>query len=144
MNATIVAQDQFPHFRQLLARHEAELADMLRHSDAVVDQSGEVTDFKALAQEAAIAAVHNAQVAHAVAGLHAVQAARQRLDSGCYGACIECGEPIDPRRLQSLPATPWCAECAQAHERGDGAARWASQIRGTNSAAAADLGPVDR
>ena len=117
MNATSFAQDRLPHFRQPLARHEAELPDMLRQSNAVADQTDEVTDFKVLANEAAVAAVHDAQVAHAVAGLHEVQAARQRMDSGCYGTCVECGEPIDPRRLESLPATLWCAECAQVHEQ---------------------------
>src|SRR5690554_1247622 len=38
--------------------------------------------------------------------------ALQRIDSGTYGTCIECGRDIDAERLKALPATPYCVECA--------------------------------
>lgn len=116
MTATATPEILTAHFRQRLARREAELADVLRHSTAVHEDTDEVTDFKVLAQEAAMAAVDDAQAAQAVAQLREIQAARRRMDSGEYGNCVECGEPIDPRRLELLPATPWCAGCSQWHE----------------------------
>ncbi|NWO05508.1 MAG: TraR/DksA family transcriptional regulator [Alteromonadaceae bacterium] len=43
-----------------------------------------------------------AQVTHALA----------RIDSGEGDECEKCGEPIDPRRLQVLPYTTFCVDCA--------------------------------
>lgn len=125
MNATAISQPLLSHFRRRLARREAELADALRHSSVVHEDTDEVTDFKVLAQEAALAAVDDAQAAHAVAELRQLQAARRRMQSGNYGSCVECGEPIDLRRLESLPATPWCADCSQVHEHAGRAVRGA-------------------
>lgn len=42
-----------------------------------------------------------------------LQAARARLDAGTYGTCTSCGQSIDPRRLELLPAVDRCTECAR-------------------------------
>lgn len=44
--------------------------------------------------------------------LASIDAAEQRLDEGRYGICVTCGRPISPERLEALPATPTCIECA--------------------------------
>jgi RNA polymerase-binding transcription factor DksA len=44
--------------------------------------------------------------------LAAVDAARSRLDTGTYGTCTTCGQPISPARLAARPATPVCVQCA--------------------------------
>lgn len=44
--------------------------------------------------------------------LRRIDAAMQRLDEGEYGWCVECGEAIEPRRLEIDPATPRCRDCA--------------------------------
>jgi DnaK suppressor protein len=41
-----------------------------------------------------------------------IDAALARLDEGEYGYCVECGEPIAPKRLEIDPAVPRCAGCA--------------------------------
>lgn len=43
-----------------------------------------------------------------------VRAALKRLDEDEYGDCVNCGEPIDPRRLENDPAVPTCIDCARA------------------------------
>lgn len=43
---------------------------------------------------------------------HEVQAALDRIDRGTYGECGRCGSTIDPRRLEVLPATRFCIDCA--------------------------------
>ena len=40
-----------------------------------------------------------------------VDAALGRLDAGTYGACVTCGQPIDPARLEALPAASHCIDC---------------------------------
>ena len=43
-----------------------------------------------------------------------IQAALKRIDAGTYGTCANCGEPISEERLDVLPATPICQDCAGA------------------------------
>jgi RNA polymerase-binding transcription factor DksA len=37
-----------------------------------------------------------------------------RLHAGTYGRCVSCGEEIDPRRLDVMPAAATCMICAMA------------------------------
>jgi DnaK suppressor protein len=46
-----------------------------------------------------------------------VGAALAALDSGTYGSCRHCKGPIDPRRLEALPESPFCIECQEGFER---------------------------
>ncbi len=41
-----------------------------------------------------------------------IQSALQRIDDGEYGECLECGDDIDPRRLDIDPAASLCIDCA--------------------------------
>ena len=36
-----------------------------------------------------------------------------QLETGAYGRCERCGQPIDPERLAVLPHTQVCSQCAQ-------------------------------
>lgn len=43
-----------------------------------------------------------------------VEAAIQRLESGSYGICESCGQPIAEARLEARPAARTCIGCASA------------------------------
>jgi DnaK suppressor protein len=45
-----------------------------------------------------------------------IDAALQRLEAGKYGTCRDCGEEIDPGRLEALPFALDCADCAGRRE----------------------------
>jgi RNA polymerase-binding transcription factor DksA len=47
--------------------------------------------------------------------------ALERLASGTYGVCEECGRAIDPARLAALPEVAVCRECQERRERGQAA-----------------------
>jgi DnaK suppressor protein len=49
--------------------------------------------------------------------LRYVEAALARLDRNEFGWCLECGEAIDPRRLEHDPAVRLCIGCAARAER---------------------------
>jgi DnaK suppressor protein len=49
--------------------------------------------------------------------LQQVQDALLRIDDGTFGKCRECGRDIPAGRLQAIPFTPWCVECAKEKER---------------------------
>ena len=40
-----------------------------------------------------------------------IDAALERIDKGEYGVCMQCGEKIDPRRLEVRPFSRYCIEC---------------------------------
>jgi RNA polymerase-binding transcription factor DksA len=42
--------------------------------------------------------------------LHDIERALQRLDDGTYGQCEFCNQPIDPERLEAMPAARFCVE----------------------------------
>lgn len=44
--------------------------------------------------------------------LAAVDAALSRIADGTYGFCAECGNRIPMVRLEAIPATPFCIDCA--------------------------------
>ncbi|OUS22150.1 dimethylmenaquinone methyltransferase [Litorivita pollutaquae] len=41
-----------------------------------------------------------------------IRAALQRLRDGTFGECVRCGEQISAARLEVLPDTPYCKNCA--------------------------------
>jgi RNA polymerase-binding protein DksA len=45
--------------------------------------------------------------------IHQIEAALKRISEGTYGACIKCGEPIDPKRLRALPTAAMCMACSE-------------------------------
>lgn len=48
-----------------------------------------------------------------------VKGALERLKEGAFGECVECGNPIGPKRLEALPWTPYCIDCQEKIERGE-------------------------
>lgn len=50
-----------------------------------------------------------------------IEDALGRIESGNYGACDECGEPIGEARLMALPFTKVCIDCKSKDEREKGA-----------------------
>lgn len=107
-------------FDQFLARREQELCAVLRAREAqgeVSESRSEVNDFKDIAIEDSLAVVDEVQAENAAHELEQVLTARRRLFDHRYGECLDCGEPIDLRRLSALPATPYCTGCQAVHEQ---------------------------
>ena len=46
----------------------------------------------------------------------AIDAALERVSAGDYGECFECGDIINPKRLEADPAANLCIRCAEALE----------------------------
>lgn len=49
--------------------------------------------------------------AHETAAIEQIDAALERMRTGIYGLCSDCGEPIAPARLQSMPQALRCLAC---------------------------------
>ena len=49
--------------------------------------------------------------------LEAIEEALQRIETGEYGFCDECGDQIDKKRLMVMPLAQLCITCQQNEER---------------------------
>lgn len=49
--------------------------------------------------------------------LSQVDAALRRIEEGRFGVCEDCERQINRERLDFMPFTPYCVECAARHER---------------------------
>ena len=59
-------------------------------------------------QEFTLGLIENEQLT-----LEQINQALARIANGSFGYCQECGEPIARTRLQAIPYTPHCIECAR-------------------------------
>lgn len=80
-----------------------------RHAEASLPKRADETDDDAAAEtQRSSDLVHLARTADELAR---VDAALARVADAHFGECEDCGDPIDPARLQANPAAARCAEC---------------------------------
>ncbi|GAA1364878.1 TraR/DksA family transcriptional regulator [Streptomyces beijiangensis] len=95
-----------------IAAAEAALAGLMRDSgDGAGDDQAD-TGTKNITRESEMALAANAQEM-----LEQTERALERLESGTYGICENCGNPIGKARMQAFPRATLCVECKQKQER---------------------------
>jgi DnaK suppressor protein len=87
----------------VIAQIEAEGGENLGYGNHMADDASE-----AFEQAKELALHENARRL-----LLQVEGALARFDQGTYGACTNCGEEIDPARLEALPYVALCLRCQQ-------------------------------
>ena len=96
------------------AELEARRAELVRRVDEIEDELGnsvaEEPEEQALEREDD--EVREDLGEAAVREIRMIEAALDRIANGSYGVCANCGERIAEARLDALPATPLCADCA--------------------------------
>lgn len=110
----ITTQNHLTTLRQLLLYRLRDLRADLQTGHAQAGDTaepGEVSDSKDNAMHLQFAAIRDAEERRDIDELVCVEAALHRLDSGTYGDCLECGEPIALQRLMVQPAALRCAHC---------------------------------
>lgn len=99
-----------PHFRTvLLARRDELTGRIATVEDQLNDPANADWDDHAIEMEddEALEGLGKASVRE----LRAIDAALQRIETGAYGTCASCGEPISPQRLESVPHATRCQSC---------------------------------
>jgi RNA polymerase-binding transcription factor DksA len=89
----------------------AELEARLTGIDAELDSHAS-KDWEELAVEREEDEVLEGMGQSGLAEIDRIRAALARIAEGTYGYCVRCGEEISPERLDVLPATPFCRNCA--------------------------------
>lgn len=95
---------------ELLAR-QSDLMARIEGIGAELD-SHEAKDWEEMAIEREADEVLEDLGQSARAELRMIEAALARIDEGEYGFCVSCGAEIAEERLDLLPATPFCRNCA--------------------------------
>jgi DnaK suppressor protein len=99
-------------YKQRLQKEEKQLLDGIEEEVASIRESGapEVGD----AADQVISGELKEEQAQDVklnrSLLLQVREALQRIDNGTYGRCLVDGGPIDEKRLDAMPWTPYCIE----------------------------------
>ncbi len=88
------------------------LTEKLRGIDAELD-SHQSRDWEELAVERETDEVLEGEGRAGQAEIAAIRAALGRIAAGSYGECVRCGDDIADARLEILPYTPFCAQCAR-------------------------------
>lgn len=96
--------------RQLEARL-ADLGQRLETIEAELD-SHDSRDWEELATERETDEVLEGMGVSGQQEIRAITAALARIDSGDYGYCVTCGAEIGDARLDVVPYTPFCRNCA--------------------------------
>ena len=47
-----------------------------------------------------------------------IDEALERMEDGEYGVCINCGQEVQPKRLEAVPWARYCITCQDLQERG--------------------------
>jgi DnaK suppressor protein len=99
-------------FRDEIDRAESDIADRL--GDSVSDAGDDQADVgaKTYEREHELSLTYNARDL-----LVQTERALARIESGTYGVCESCGEPIGKARLQAFPRATQCVKCKQREER---------------------------
>src|SRR6266852_7768528 len=50
--------------------------------------------------------------------LNSIDAAMEQIENGQYGKCVNCGQPIQEKRLEAVPWARHCIRCQDLIERG--------------------------
>jgi len=106
------------HKQELLAlrtRLRTEIGDLVERAPDSVNAPGEVSTLPThLADRAAEGFDTEMTLVHKEEDLLGlVESALARIEEGSYGKCTNCGGKIAAARLNALPYTPFCIECAQ-------------------------------
>ncbi len=110
-------QDRLTFYRELLTR---QLDDLLKEAGRTVEGMGSVRDsFPDPTDRASLESDRNFMLRIRDRERKLIGKIREtlgRIDTGTFGICEECGEPISEARLIARPVTTQCIECKTAAE----------------------------
>ncbi len=94
---------------QLLARIAFERGGVVSRADMAADHFD--NSFQSRAQIRSERETEFAMNEHETAELGEIDAALERIQSGTYGQCTDCGAIIAPARLNAYPTAKRCIDC---------------------------------
>ena len=101
--------------QEILEQKQAELMGGLRNRDGIaIEKSADQMDEIQFATERDLA-IRNVDRESTL--LRHVKAALLRVHSGTFGTCVDCEEPISPKRVTAVPWATRCIKCQEIADR---------------------------
>jgi RNA polymerase-binding transcription factor DksA len=104
--------------RARLRALRAEIHESLLRGDIETygELAGRVHDAEDEAVADLLTDINLAEISREVQEVRDIDAAMRRMADRTYASCTDCGEPIDPARLDAYPTAKRCLTCQRAHE----------------------------
>ena len=119
----MLTPEQFGTLRSLIDERRGVLESEI-HLDAARSRdqpygllAGETTDMSERATADLLSDLSNAELTRDLGELRALEAAQERLDTGSYGSCLDCGGDIAFERLLAQPTSMRCVACQRRREK---------------------------
>ena len=118
-----LSKDRIQQLRERLDRREAELIEEVHAVDPTApappskEPHNHVEDLGELGEQRIRDAVVQAEQERDVDELRQIAVAKERMDRGEYGECVDCGVDIAVARLEVQPAAVRCVPCQERYER---------------------------
>lgn len=104
-------------FRATLEDRRRQLSDDLQLRVARIRENGSVVTVAQDPDDGESTDLDAALADLATTTIRRIDQAIERLDSGTYGLCSRCGDPIGEARLRALPFAVCCRHCEATRER---------------------------
>ena len=109
-----MTQAEINKFKILLAAEREEIARRSpQREDIAIVRSNDALDNILLAGEREFAV---RTLERDTTRLAQIGAALERIEDGEFGVCLECEEPISPKRLAAVPWAAYCLSCQEMHD----------------------------
>jgi DnaK suppressor protein len=114
-------QDMLPFEKQLRDMRDGLLAQMTSQREGMLGRADAAAAHFSHPEDSHAQVISAKDIEFAIgeqegAELNAVNAALQRIASGSYGLCVDCGQAIAVARLQVSPEAARCIRCQEAAE----------------------------
>ncbi len=107
------------HYKAKLLEKEASLTDMvLRTQGYGREKEPDIQDVADMAVESYTKEFLFGKSSNDRIILQLVREALERIEQKSYGECVNCGHPIQPKRLDAVPWTRHCIQCQELLEKG--------------------------
>ncbi len=112
MKRSIAVADTHDDYRQrLLARREEVLSGLSLRFDGMAAMGPIADDDRAQISHSEYLSLHRNRMDFTQ--LRLVEEALDRIEAGDYGICLECEEPIAPKRLKAVSWARYCVKCQE-------------------------------
>jgi DnaK suppressor protein len=109
---TIESRPEFERLERQRSETQEELVRLQAELRSLAEPSADEADLDAYEREKTWALVQRMQQK-----LQSIDRALELAQSGAYGICQNCGDRIEPARLEILPEATLCLSCQREYER---------------------------
>jgi DnaK suppressor protein len=115
----IMDAKRLDYFRDVLMRKQLSLTDMVQRTEGYGrEKEPDIQDMADMAVESYTKEFMFGKSSGDRHVLQLIREALDRIENKSYGTCVNCENPIQPKRLEAVPWTRHCIQCQGLLEKG--------------------------